>query len=217
MPAILQQCCRACSRARCSSSTRSTARRARRRRCSISRWRISGSMSSWARAREQRQSRWRLPRSPSWVPRPEPACCPARFVIDSGSPHTWTSTIQRISRSSCSAQRAFSVSISGRPVLPRSPADVAGRPASPTACSAGFETGPRCTATASSTSRRRPQPSSSTRSMHSAWIESTAQSSTCLFGGSAAGRWACPRWPWLWARSPRPSRRWPSPFSSGSA
>ena len=84
-------------RGRCSSSTRSTGCPARRRRCSTSPWRTSGSTSSSARVPAPPPSRSSCRPSPSWAPPPGPGCCPRRCATASASPATSTSTPPRTS------------------------------------------------------------------------------------------------------------------------
>ena len=76
-PATWRRSCPRWPRARCCSSTRSTACPGRPRRCSTWRWRTSGSTSSSARVRAPPRSRWNFRRSRSSAPPPVPGCCPA--------------------------------------------------------------------------------------------------------------------------------------------
>ena len=57
----------------------------------------------------------------------------------------------------------------------------------------------------------------STRSTSGGWTGWTGPCCRRSSGTSAAGRWACRRWRWRWARSARPSRRWPSRSWCGPA
>ena len=130
-PATSPRCCQSLvPRARCSSSTRSTGWRARPRRCSTSRWRTSGSTSSWARGRAPPRSRSSSRRSPWSAPRRGPGCCPARCATGSASPPTWTSTtptdLERDPRAA--PRRLLDVALDRRRRPPRSPAARRGTP-----------------------------------------------------------------------------------------
>ena len=117
-------------RARCCSSTRSTAWPGPPRRCCTSRWRTSGSTSSSARAPARPRSRWSCRRSPSSAPPPAPACCRPRCATGSASPATSTTTPPRSWSACCCAPPGCSASTSstgrGREIAGRSrgtPAD----------------------------------------------------------------------------------------------
>ena len=72
---------------------------------------------------------------------------------------------------------------------PRSRAGPAGPPASPIGCCGGCATGPRCTATTSSTGRRRWRHWHCSTSTRPGWTGSIGPCSTRCVAGSPVGRW----------------------------
>ena len=97
---------------------------------------------------ERRPSHWRSHDSPWWAPPPGPGCCRSRFATGSGSPRNSTSTTRRRWSTSCTAHPNSSAPTRDAAALSRSPAVPAARRGSPTGCSAGFATSPRCAPTA---------------------------------------------------------------------
>src|SRR5699024_4804816 len=180
------------------------------RRCSTSRWRISGSTSWWARGSEPPRSRWTCRRSPPSAPRPGPACCRHRSATASASSATSTSTAPRSCGRSSTAPPRGSRSSSTNRRRWRSPPGRGARRASPTGCCGGCGTGPRCEAAAGWISPPRRRRCVATRSTSAAWTDSTGPVSPPCAGASPAGRGARPPSPWRWVRRPRPWRPWSS-------
>ncbi len=101
--------------------------------------------------------------------------------------------------------------------LGRSPGGPGAPHGARTAGCAGFATSPRAAPTAPSTGGSLRPRSSCTRWTSSGWTDWIEGCWKRCADGSAVGRWGSRRWRSRWARSGRPSRRWPSPSWSGRA
>ena len=116
---------------------------------------------------------------------------------------------------SSAARPACSASTARRRRATRSRGARAAPRASPTGCCAGSATSPRCGPTESSTLRRAPGLGAVRGRRARPRPARPRGCSTRCAAGSAGARSGCARWRSPWARSARPSRRWPSRSWSG--
>ena len=144
--------------------------------------------------------------SRSSAPPPAPASSPDRCATASASsPASTTTTTADLVAIVRRAAPILGVQL--EPTAPtRSPAGPAARRASPTGCSSGSATTPRCAPTAGSPPTPRAPRSRCSRSTSSASTRSTARSSTRCASRSRAARSASARSRSRWARRPTPSR-----------